>query len=242
MSTSEHGGSHYWQWPITEQLSVHGDTICGTLIVMGVLTLFAYFLGRDLKKAPTSKQSLLETIYEFLEGVIRENIGEKGVVALPFLGTLFLFILTSNWMGAFPWAGLAKLFGIPEIKAPSTDLNTTVGLALLVSLSYFYLGIRKKGLGYFAHYIPNPRWLTPILLPIHIIEDIARPLSLSIRLFGNITAEHVVVAILTGLIPFVPFIIPLPMIVMGLFFGFIQAYIFTVLASSYIGTAMEEHH
>jgi F-type H+-transporting ATPase subunit a len=140
----------------------------------------------------------------------------------------------SNWSGALvPW----KLFEIPggELAAPTNDINTTVALSLLTSLAYFYAGISKKGLSYFAHYVEP----TPILLPINILEDFTKPLSLSFRLFGNILADELVVGVLVFL---VPLFVPLPVMVLGLFTSAIQALIFATLAAAYIGGAMEGHH
>jgi len=108
-------------------------------------------------------------------------------------------------------------------------------LALLTSAAYFYAGIRKKGLGYFAGYLEP----TPILAPFKVLEDFTKPLSLSFRLFGNILADELVVAVLVLL---VPLFVPLPLMVLGLFLSAIQALIFATLAAAYIGEALEEHH
>jgi F-type H+-transporting ATPase subunit a len=117
----------------------------------------------------------------------------------------------------------------------SNKNNTTAGLAILTSVSYFYAGISKKGLNYFVKYV-SP---TPILLPINILEDFTKPLSLSFRLFGNILADELVVAVLVSL---VPLIVPVPLILLGLFTSGIQALIFSTLSGSYIGEAIEGHH
>jgi F-type H+-transporting ATPase subunit a len=153
---------------------------------------------------------------------------------VPFLGTLFLFIFVSNWSGALvPW----RIFEIPngELGAPTNDINTTVALALLTSTAYFYAGLTKKGLNYFGRYVQP----TPILFPINVLEDFTKPLSLSFRLFGNILADELVVAVLITLVPLV---IPIPLIFLGLFTSAIQALIFATLAGAYIGEALEDHH
>nr|YP_010344884.1 ATP synthase CF0 subunit IV [Solanum ternatum]UNZ88466.1 ATP synthase CF0 subunit IV [Solanum ternatum] len=111
---------------------------------------------------------------------------------------MFLFIFVSNWSGALlPW----KIIQLPhgELAAPTNDINTTVALALLTSVAYFYAGLTKRGLGYFGKYIQP----TPILLPINILEDFTKPLSLSFRLFGNILADELVVVVLVSLVPLV---------------------------------------
>lgn len=140
----------------------------------------------------------------------------------------------SNWSGAlFPW----RLLEIPngELAAPTNDINTTVALALLTSIAYFYAGISKKGFGYFKRYLQP----TPFLLPINVLEDFTKPLSLSFRLFGNILADELVVAVLIAL---VPLIIPIPIMLLGLFTSAIQALVFSTLAGAYIGESLEDHH
>jgi len=152
---------------------------------------------------------------------------------VPYLGTLFLFIFISNWSGALiPW----KILELPngELGAPTNDINTTVALALMTSTAYFYAGLRKKGFSYFQKYVEP----TPILMPINILEDFTKPLSLSFRLFGNILADELVVAVLVSL---VPLFIPVPLILLGLFTSAIQALIFATLAGAYIGEALHGH-
>jgi F-type H+-transporting ATPase subunit a len=146
---------------------------------------------------------------------------------------MFLFIFVSNWSGALvPW----KIIELPhgELGAPTNDINTTAGLALLTSVAYFYAGIGKRGLEYFTKYVQP----TPVLLPINVLEDFTKPLSLSFRLFGNILADELVVAVLISLVPLV---IPIPLIFLGLFTSAIQALIFATLSGAYIGEAMEGH-
>jgi len=150
---------------------------------------------------------------------------------VAFIGTLFLFIFGCNWAGAIvPW----KLIHLPEgeLAAPTNDINTTVALALLTSFAYFYAGLSKKGLGYFKHYLEP----IPLLLPLKILEDFTKPLSLSFRLFGNVLADEITVAVLTAL---VPLIIPLPIMLLGVFAGSVQALIFSTLAAAYIAEALE---
>ena len=177
----------------------------------------------------------MEFVAEFTTTIAKDQIGESYYKPwIPFVGTLFLFILGCNWAGALiPW----KIILLPEgeLSAPTNDINTTVALALITSFSYFYAGLRKKGLGYFKRYIQP----TPILLPINILEDFTKPLSLSFRLFGNILADELTVSVLVML---VPLFVPLPIMILGLFASSIQALIFSTLASAYIGEALEDHH
>jgi F-type H+-transporting ATPase subunit a len=190
---------------------------------------------RDLKQTPAGLQNFLEYVLEFIQDIAKTQIGEEEYKAwLPYIGTIFLFIFSSNWAGALiPW----KLIELPngELAAPTNDINTTVALALLTSVAYFFAGISKKGIGYFARYIEP----TPVLLPINILEDFTKPLSLSFRLFGNILADELTVSVLVLL---VPIIIPLPIMILGVFASAIQALIFSTLSAAYIGEALEDHH
>ncbi len=187
-----------------------------------------------MQRVPQGLQNLMEYVFEFVRDIAKNQLGEKEYRPwLPFIGTLFLFIFVSNWSGALlPW----HVIEIPEgeLAAPTGDINTTVALALLTSLAYFYAGFKKRGLGYFAKYIEP----TPILLPIAILEDFTKPLSLSFRLFGNILADELVVAVLVLL---VPLFVPLPVMMLGLFTSAIQALVFATLAAAYIHEALEGH-
>ncbi len=224
---------HHLYWQIGN-LKIHGQVFITTWIVMGLLLIAAIAATRKIQRIPKGIQNLMEYALEYVRDLAKNQIGEKEYRPwVPFVGTLFLFIFVSNWSGALvPW----KLIHLPEgeLAAPTNDINTTVALALLVSLAYFYAGFRKRGLGYFAKYIEP----TPILLPIAILEDFTKPLSLSFRLFGNILADELVVGVLVLL---VPLFVPLPVMLLGLFTSAIQALVFATLAAAYIGEAMEGH-
>ncbi len=225
-------GEHYY-WKIGG-LNVHGQVFITSWFVAAALIGVAFLATRKVERVPSGLQNLMEYALDFIRDLAKDQIGEKEYRPwVPFVGTLFLFIFVSNWAGALiPW----KLIHIPsgELTAPTNDINTTVALALLTSLAYFYAGFRKRGLGYFKKYIEP----TPILLPINILEDFTKPLSLSFRLFGNILADELAVGVLVLL---VPLFIPLPLMVLGLFTSAIQALIFATLAAAYIGEAMEGH-
>ncbi|NMG58285.1 F0F1 ATP synthase subunit A [Geitlerinema sp. P-1104] len=225
-------GQH-WYWEVGS-LKLHGQVFLTSWFVIALLAIVSLLATRNLQRVPSGLQNLMEYALEFIRDLAKTQIGEKEYRPwVPFVGTLFLFIFVSNWSGALvPW----KLIELPasELAAPTNDINTTVALALLTSLAYFYAGFSKRGLGYFARYIEP----TPILLPINILEDFTKPLSLSFRLFGNILADELVVAVLVLL---VPLFVPLPVMVLGLFTSAIQALIFATLAAAYIGEAMEGH-
>lgn len=227
----EVGQHFYWQ---LGNYQLHGQVLMTSWFVIAILILLALVGGRNPQRIPSGFQNFLEYVLEFIRNLAKAQIGEKEYRPwVPFIGTLFLFIFLSNWSGALlPW----KLIKIPhgELAAPTGDINTTVALALLTSLAYFYAGFSKKGLGYFGNYI-HP---TPIMLPFKILEDFTKPLSLSFRLFGNILADELVVGVLVLL---VPLFIPLPVMVLGLFTSAIQALVFATLAAAYIHEAIESH-
>jgi F-type H+-transporting ATPase subunit a len=224
---------HHLYWRLGN-LQLHGQVLLTSWFVIGLLLIAAIASTRNVQRIPSGIQNLMEYALEFIRNLTKDQIGEKEYRPwVPFIGTLFLFIFVSNWSGALlPW----KLVHLPsgELAAPTSDINTTVALALLTSLAYFYAGFRKRGLGYLAKYIQP----TPILLPINILEDFTKPLSLSFRLFGNILADELVVAVLVLL---VPFIVPMPVMLLGLFTSAIQALVFATLAAVYIGEALEGH-
>jgi F-type H+-transporting ATPase subunit a len=223
-------GKHFY-WNIAGFL-VHGQVLVVIWFVILILLIFSFLATREVGKVPNNWQNFMESTLDYIIDITRNQLGESFYREwIPFIGTLFLFIFGCNWAGAvIPW----KLIELPEgeLAAPTNDINTTVALALLTSFSYFYAGLSKKGLGYFKRYV-NP---IPLLLPINILEDFTKPLSLSFRLFGNVLADELTVTVLTSLVPLV---IPLPIMLLGIFAGSVQALIFSTLAAAYIAEALE---
>lgn len=210
----------------------HGETILISSLVVSLISLFLFIGTQKVDKIPTGLQNFLELIYDLAKNIAFNQIGPSYYSTfLPFITTLLFFIFTSNWIGALiPWKFLELSEG--EFAAPTNDINTTACLALLTSITYFYAGLKIKGIRYFIRYIkPNI-----LLLPINIIEDFTKPLSLNFRLFGNIVADELTVSVLCSLIPI---IIPLPIMLLGLFASSIQALIFATLAAAYIGEVIE---
>jgi F-type H+-transporting ATPase subunit a len=203
-----------------------------TWLVIAIILTIAVLGTSNLEQVPKGLQNFVELVFEYIAGIAKDQLGEYEYRPwVPFVGTLFLFIFVANWLGALvPW----KLIQLPEgeLAAPTNDINTTVALSLLTSISYFYAGFKAKGLGFFARYI-SP---TPIFLPINILEDFSKPLSLSFRLFGNILADEIVVSVLCLL---VPLFVPLPVMVLGIFASSVQALVFSTLAASYIAESIE---
>ena len=223
-------GKHFY-WDIAGFL-VHGQVLVVIWFVFSILLIFSFLGSKNIEQIPKGWQNFMECVLDFVTEIAKNQLGESFYREwVPFIGTLFLFVFGCNWAGAvIPW----KLIHLPEgeLAAPTNDINTTAALALLTSLAYFYAGFSKKGLGYFKRYIQP----IPLLLPINILEDFTKPLSLSFRLFGNILADELTVSVLTSLVPLV---IPLPIMLLGIFAGSVQALIFSTLAAAYIAEALE---
>jgi F-type H+-transporting ATPase subunit a len=223
-------GEHLY-WNIAG-LTLHGQVLLVTWLVIIIILALAFLGTLKLKLIPEGLQNFSEIVFEYVASIAKEQLGEYEYRPwISLVGTLFLFIFVSNWLGALvPWKLLELSEG--ELAAPTNDINTTVALSLLTSLSYFYAGFKAKGLGFFARYI-SP---TPIFLPINILEDFSKPLSLSFRLFGNILADEIVVSVLCLL---VPLLVPLPVMVLGVFASSVQALVFATLAGAYICESIE---
>lgn len=200
------------------------------------LVLLAVWLGtRNLGRVPTGRlQSLLEVAVDGLGNFFGQIIGEANARAfLPFLSSLFIFILLCNYAGLLPGAG-----HVPGLRAPTSNWGVTAGLAAVVFLTVQYTGIKRRGLAYFKHMV-DPWYLAPLLLPLGIVEEFVRPFALSLRLVANIFGgETVVLALLMATPWFLP-VIPLGL---ELIFGLIQAFIFTFLTAIYLSTATAEEH
>jgi F-type H+-transporting ATPase subunit a len=183
-----------------------------------------------IPEARLTVRNLFELILSFLVTLAEDIIGHKAKRYVPLLATCFTFILFMNLLGL-----------IPGFTPPTDKMNITVGLAVVVFLSTHYYGVKEHGIAYFKHFLGPVWWMAPIMLPIEIVSHLARPLSLSLRLFGNITGDHLVVAIFLGLVPFV---VPSIFYGLGVFVSFMQAFIFTVLSMIYISGAVahEEEH
>jgi F-type H+-transporting ATPase subunit a len=202
-----------------------------SLIVAAVLILFFGLASRRLNLVPSKLQNILELIIKAFENILVEIIGERGKKYLPMIATIGLFILVCNLLGL-----------VPGFMSPTSKLNVTFGCALVVFLYYHWQGIRSQGLfKYFKHFTGPIPILAPLLLPIEIISHFSRPVSLSIRLFGNIFAEELLILVIASIIPF---LVPLPFMAIAIFTATIQAFVFVLLACIYIGGAVahEEEH
>ena len=181
---------------------------------------------------PGKFQILLEDGVMAVVGLLQEWIGPDGKRYLPLIATLGLFILLGNYAGL-----------VPGLMAPTSNINVTVGLAITTWVYYHFQGFKKQGVvNYLKHFaVPPgaPVWMAPLMLVIELISHTSRLLSLSLRLFGNIFGEELVIVILGSIIPF---IIPLPMMFLGLITGGLQAFIFVLLSIIYLQAAVAVEH
>jgi F-type H+-transporting ATPase subunit a len=220
---------HFLSQKLGLHLSSEMELVAMTWVVMLILVIPSFLGTRKLQTAPDPLQNVLEFLVESLEGLLEAMMGPRGKRYLPLIGSLALFILGCNLLGL-----------IPGFHSPTNNLNTTVACALVVFLSTHVIGIREQGaLHYLKHFVGPIWWLAPIMVPVEIIGHFARPVSLSVRLFGNIFGEDTVLLILLSL---VPFLIPLPMMVLAIFTSCVQAFVFVMLSVIYIAGAVEGGH
>jgi F-type H+-transporting ATPase subunit a len=211
------------------------------LLVISLLTaltiaVVAFLLTRNLQRVPDGKQAFVELIYSSLDNFVHGLIGDHYKRYVPLVGTIFIYILIMNLAGLIPgWA------------SPTANINVPAGLAIVVVLYVQIEGIRVNGLkGYLMHFVGDPWWLGPLNFPIHAIGEVARVLSLTIRLFGNIFGEDVVIVILIALAGmFTKGLAPVqaPMYLLAMFTSFVQAMVFSILTCVYIAlmTTHDDH-
>jgi F-type H+-transporting ATPase subunit a len=200
--------------------------------------LIAMLTTRNMQKVPSGLQNVVELLIESLYSFLEEMLGPERIKKyFPLLITFFLFILTSNYIGLLPWVGHAGPAegGINAYIPPTSNINVTVALAIIVFLSNHIFGLMTHGLGYFKHFF-TPMWW---MLPLNLIEEVVRPVSLAMRLYGNIFGHELVVG---SLLAMAPYFVPVPINILGVLTGAIQAFVFTLLATTYIAGATEKHH
>ena len=212
----------------------HWEDLVFSLIVGTCITLLFYWGVRKKELIPRGLQNVMELSLETLQKLIMGILGPEGTKHLPFLGTLFIYILTLNWFGL-----------VPLMKSPSSNLNVTAGLAICVFCYVQYLNIKNMGvLGFLYHLAGSPQgvagWLlVPVIIPLELLSQISRPVTLALRLFGNILGEHIllgVFAVLGVVVYMVTLTVPLqiPFVFLALLTGFMQALVFTMLSTVYI--------
>ena len=201
------------------------ETLTMTWITMAIVLIIAVLATRGLSLVPRGWQNVVEIVIEWLHGQIDAMMGNRGRFLAPLIVTLFMFLLISNWLGL-----------IPTMASPTNDLNTTLGLALLVICLVHVLGLYMKGGHYIAHFFQP----VPVFVVINAIEEIAKPITLAFRLFGNILAGEILIIVLLKLMPMW---MPIPSVLwlaFSIFIGGVQAVIFTMLSMAYLANAVKE--
>lgn len=217
---------------------VHMDTLVYSWSIMAAILLISFLLTRNLKIAGHSiRQTILETIWSLINGLTSSQIpGNKGKNYIPLIGGIFVFTVISYWLGLMPWK-VGEIFNWwPKLdnsehwegSSPAADINVTGGMALISLLTYIAAGIKSGGIGYIINYFKPlgfVEWL----------DLLVRPLTLSLRLFANTIAGEILVMSILGL---VALILPMFAVAFELFVGIIQALVFSLLTTVYIGTAI----
>jgi F-type H+-transporting ATPase subunit a len=208
-------------------------------VVIAVAAVLMVMAGSSRKLVPGKLQSLAEMMVDFIRTMIMETMGKDGMRFFPLVATLFVFILFSNYIGLIPGA-----------YTVTSQIIVTAAFSFLVYGISLVVGFSMHGVKFLGILIPpgTPGWLVPLMVPIEIISQIARPISLAVRLFANMTAGHVMLAVLFGLtisggllIGWLPFVFTVAIYLLEFGIAFIQAYIFTILTCVYLGDAFHLH-
>jgi F-type H+-transporting ATPase subunit a len=213
--------------------------------VMVILLILAGFALRHISLRPGGLQNFFEFVWEYISSLCVQLGGPENTRFLPLYVTLFLFILLSNWIGL-----------IPGLASPTTNVNINAAMALIIAFSTEFMSVRQKGVvGYVKHFCGPPYWLAPMFIIIRGLEIVTRPLSLTMRLFGNMVAKEIILGVLVYMATLFFFssdtvsklLLPVPLllrpaiILLGVLVGVVQALVFTALSMAYIGSAFEKH-
>jgi F-type H+-transporting ATPase subunit a len=202
-------------------------------VATGIILLVAFLASKSMNLVPRGVQNVVEVIMEFFLDLAESNIGHMGRHFFPFIATIGIYILVCNFLGL-----------IPGGTAPTDNLNTNAALALPVFFATHIYGVKEHGFGYIKHFVGPMRSLPalPLMILMFVIEvigHIARPLTLSVRLFGNMVAKHKIIIIL-GLLS--PAVVPTAILGLGVLVSVIQAFVFVLLTTLYLAGAVEEAH
>lgn len=201
-----------------------------TWLVMAFLVVVPKLTLGKLEMVPGKSQNVWEVIIGGLEGFMAENMGKEGArMMFPMLATFALYILVANLVGL-----------MPGFMSPTSNLNITLGCTLIVFTTTHILGLRFHGAAYIKHFLGPVPWLIPLMFPVEAVSHLARILSLSIRLFGNIMAKETLLGILFMLAG--AYFAPLPILCLGVFVSLVQALVFVLLSILYFSAAMEHAH
>ncbi len=209
--------------------TVHTSHLFYTWIGMAVLFALGFIVRSRISMVPGHLQSFWESMIEPLENFANDNLGSAaGSRFFPLLGVLFIYILTLNLMGL-----------VPMFDAPTANINTNIGMALLVFFLYHAVGFRIHGIGYLKHFCGPVKLMAPFMFPIEVINHCARPLSLTLRLFGNIKGEEMVLLVVLMMAPIIG---TLPLMFLFIFVKILQAFVFYLLTIVYLQGALDDAH
>ncbi len=206
-----------------------GTHIIYSWFVMLLLIICGAIAAKGLSLVPGKMQNFFEIIIGGIEDFMVDVTGEEGRWLFPLAATVFIYIFASNLMGIFP-----------GLFPPTANINTTLSCALVVFVATHFIGIKYHGIKYIKHFLGPVWWLMPLIFIIEIIGHLARVLSLTFRLFGNMMGHEIVLSILFGLAGL--FLAPLPIMALGIFVAFVQAFVFFLLSIIYFSGAMEHAH
>lgn len=214
--------------------SFNMDTLVTMWAAMGFMIVFALIATRKLNMLPSKLQAFCENLMGFFWGLVDSMIGHEGRKHIPLIASLFLFIVTANLMGQIPLGIIHLKHG--ELASPTNDINMTAAMAIIVLFYYVFAGFKKKKLKFLLH---DFSFVSIILFLVEILEMITRPLTLALRLFGNILAGEILVSALLGMCAY---FLPLPIMFFELLVAVVQALVFTMLTTVYISSAVSEEH
>lgn len=204
------------------------DAIAYTWLIIAVLALLSILATKALTAVPGGLQNFMEVVIGGIENMVVETMGEHGRPFFPLIATLAIFILVSNLIGL-----------VPGFFPPTANINTTAACAVVVFVMTHVVGVKEHGVKYIKHFMGPILWLAPMMFFIEVIGHFSRVISLTLRLFGNMNGHELVLMIFFGL---APFLVPLPMMMMGVLVSFIQAFVFMLLAMIYIQGSLEHAH
>lgn len=209
------------------------STVVSMWAIILILALLSFLATRRLKDVPGPLQNLAEMAVEKLQSFFADSLGQKHMRKyFPIFATFFIFIVVSNYSGLLPGVGHVK-----GMALPTASLSVTAGLAVIAFFTTHVIGIRERGLKHYAASFAKPLYLCFLMLPLNIIEQFVRPMSLALRLYGNMYGEETVTEKLYEIFPIG---VPLIMNVLSLLFCLLQAIVFTMLLSIYVSEAVEE--
>jgi F-type H+-transporting ATPase subunit a len=232
------------------------NSMVGALLASIVLLGVAWYFTKRSTLVPSRLQALLEFPIDWMSSIVRDSGGSRWRSFVTLILTFFLLILVANYLGLFPGVGTVGLVHhaetgdelIPFVRSASADLNFTLGLAMVSFVTFVWWGIHANGVrNYLKEFLGEPRYMAPLMAPIHVISELSRLISLSMRLFGNVFAGEVLLTTMLAITTAAIFTLPLaffvPAVFMGLelIFGFVQALVFALLAMTYIVLAVAEH-